>query len=165
MGELGRARRHLHPAAVRHALDLVQDQRGAIVHRIEEVLEGAQVGGLVVRLDACTNTSRVFPDTPPSTWQATHFACTMGPEMWARNTSPALSVSPGTPERLVRCPVGLESRLSTRSGCAELTTRRHLPVPVPSAPLRPRALPLSSSRALSVREAPAGKREGHRAAR
>ena len=42
-----------------------------------------------VSLEDGTNTSRVLPDTPPWTWQATHFACTTGPEMRSRNTASA----------------------------------------------------------------------------
>ena len=40
-------------------------------------------------------------------------------------------------------------------GCFAVTVSRHLPVPVPSAPLSPCASPDSSSLALSVRDAPA----------
>ena len=64
---------------------------------------------------------------------------------------PALS---GTVDRLVRCPVGLYNRLITSMGCFDVTSSRHLPSPVPSAPLTPCASPDSNSLAPSVRDAP-----------
>ena len=53
VGKVRRARRHLHAAAVRHPLYLVQDARPAaaiVVHGIEEIPEGLQVAGGVVRV-------------------------------------------------------------------------------------------------------------------
>ena len=101
------------------------------------------------------NTSRVLPDTPPSTWQATHFDCTIG-EISVRNTSSAVSAPPpGAVDRFVRCPVGLDSRLITATGASDSTASDHLPVPSPSAPAKP-SPPVSSSCAVSVRDDPAG---------
>ena len=60
---------------------------------------------------------------------------------------------PGVVDRLVRCPVGVESVFSTSMGASALTTSRHLPLPVPSPPLTP--VPDSSAFAPSVRVAPA----------
>ena len=71
------------------------------------------------------------------------------------------SLLSGAVDRLVRCPVGLASRLITWMGRSDFTTRRHLPVPTPSAPARSRrSSPLassdSSSRALTMRAPCAG---------
>ena len=66
--------------------------------------------------------------------------------------SSPVSVLRGTVDRLVRCPVGVESTLITPMGCSELTVSRHLPSPSPSAPpLNPS--PDSRSLALTVRDA------------
>ena len=100
------------------------------------------------------------PATPPSTWQLMHLVCTTGPEMYSANTSaavsPGITLESGAVERFVRCPLGLESRLITWSDPSDDTSNCHLPDPAPSAPLSPSPYPLSSSRAVNVREAPAG---------
>ena len=62
---------------------------------------------------------------------------------------------PGAVDRLVRYPVGSDSRLIATSGCADSTVSRHLPAPSPSVPSSP-APPDSSAAAVNVRDAPAG---------
>ena len=62
---------------------------------------------------------------------------------------------PGAVDRLVRYPVGSDSRLIATSGCADSTVSRHLPAPSPSAPSSP-SPPDSSAAAVNVRDAPAG---------
>ena len=66
----------------------------------------------------------------------------------------------------MRCPAALPSRLITARGWSEVTTRRHLPAPSPSAPVsasQPAAGPVSphapdsSTGALSVHAARAGR--------
>ena len=62
---------------------------------------------------------------------------------------------PGAVDRLVRYPIGSDSRLITTSGCEDSTVSRHLPSPSPSDPSSPSS-PDSSSAAVYVRDAPAG---------
>ena len=70
-------------------------------------------------------TSRVCPDTPPSTWQLTHFACTMGPEMRLRNRSIADSGADSNRSAPRRSnAIGRPRPPSTKAGHIEPTSAR-----------------------------------------
>ena len=71
-------------------------------------------------------------------------------------SSPSVAAT-GPVDRFVMAPVlELASRFITTIGRSAVTISRHRPVPSPSAPLRPSPSPVSSSSAVTMRDACAG---------
>ena len=102
---------------------------------------------------ALASPERLTTRTKPWRPNASEAEGNSGTECVAPVPSSSDPVWSGTVDRFVKCPVGLHSRLITSMGCAAITRSRHLPLPVPNAPVNP-SPPDSSSRAVSVRAVP-----------